>query len=367
MEISIIGLPGSGKTTVFNALTKFTAEMRSHASGSGLTLNPAIAKVPDIRLNKLSEIFHPKKTTPAEIKYVDIGGLSKGFGKEQGVSGQLLNTLSTADAILEVVRVFEDENIPHIEGKIDPLRDIETLDMELVFSDLAIIEKRLSRLESALKMGKSAERDIALKEQELLTRIKKSLEQGTPIRLQNLAADDLRLLSNYQFLTAKPMLIVINIGEKQLHTFESHLTDLKSRYSRPQVELISMCGKLEMELVQLNEQEAEEFRRDMGLKETAFDTVIKHSYSLLGLISFFTVGEDEVKAWTIHSNTPAVKAAGKIHSDIEKGFIRAEVISYDDFIKYGGMAEARKHGVLRLEGKTYIVQDGDISHFLFNV
>jgi ribosome-binding ATPase len=366
MEISIIGLQGSGKTTIFNALTKFSAENKPH-SGGGLTINPAVAKVPDARLTRLSGIFHPKKTTPAEIKYVDIGGLSKGFGKEQGFTGQLLNTLSTADAILEVVRAFEDENIPHIEGKVDPLRDIETLDMELIFSDLVIIEKRLARLESSLKVGKSAERDAALKEQELLIRIKKALESNVPIRLQNLNTDELRSLNNYQFLTAKPILIVVNIGEKQLATFEQSLADLKSRCTRPQTQLISMCSKLEMELVQLNDKEAEEFRRDMGLKETAFDAVIRHSYSLLGLISFFTVGEDEVKAWTVRNNTPAVKAAGKIHSDIEKGFIRAEVVGYDDFIKSGNMAESRKHGLLRLEGKVYIVQDGDIINFLFNV
>lgn len=366
MEISIIGLPGTGKTTIFNALTKCTAETRLHSSGE-LTTNPAIAKVPDERVSRLSSIFHPKKTTYAEIKYVDIGGLGKGFGKEQGVSGQFLNILSTADAILQVVRAFEDENIPHIEGKIDPLRDIETMDMELIFSDLLIVEKRLGRLESSLKGGKGTERDTALKEQELLNRIKSALEKNVPIRLQNLTPDELRSLSNYQFLTAKPMLVVINIGEKQLDSYGKTLEELKQKYTQPQVELISMCGKLEMELVQLSDQEAEEFRKDIGLKETAFDTVIKHSYALLGLISFFTVGEDEVRAWTIRKDTPAVKAAGKIHTDIEKGFIRAEVIHYDDFIKSGNMAEARKHGLLRLEGKSYIIQDGDIAHFLFNV
>ncbi len=366
MEISIIGLPGSGKTTVFNALTKCTAETKLHSSG-GLTTNPAIAKVPDERVTKLSSIFHPKKTTPAEIKYVDIGGLGKGFGKEQGISGQFLNILSTADAILQVVRAFEDENIPHVEGKIDPLRDIETMDMELIFSDLIIVEKRLGRLESSLKGGKGAERDLAFKEQDLLNRVKSALEKNIPIRLQKLTPDELRSLSNYQFLTAKPMLVVINIGEKQLNGYSATLEELKQKYTQPQVELISMCGKLEMELAQLTDQEAEEFRKDIGLKETAFDAVIKHSYALLGLISFFTVGEDEVRAWTIRKDTPAVKAAGKIHTDIEKGFIRAEVIHYDDFIKSGNMAEARKRGLLRLEGKTYIVQDGDISHFLFNV
>jgi len=366
MEISIIGLPGSGKTTVFDALTKCSAEPRPHG-GAGLTLFPAVAKVPDARVLKLSGIFHPKKTTLAEIKYVDYAGLPKGFGREQGVSGQFLNSLSTSDAILQVVRAFEDADIPHVDGRIDPLKDIETLDMELVFSDLTIIEKRLGRLESALKMGKSSERDAAVKEQALLGKIKASLDQGTPIRLHKLAQDELRAISNYQFLTAKPMLIVINIGEKQLPQAEVMLATLKGSYSMPQVEIISMCGKLERELAQLQDDEAEEFRKDIGLKEPAFDTVIRHSYSLLGLISFFTVGDDEVKAWTVRENTPAIQAAGKIHTDIERGFIRAEVMSYDDFIKSGSTAEARKHGLLRLEGKTYAVRDGDIMHFLFNV
>jgi hypothetical protein len=366
MEISIIGLPGSGKTTVFDALTKCSAEPRAHG-GAGLTVHPAIARVPDVRVLKLSDIFHPKKTTFAEIKYVDFAGLPKGFGKEQGFGGQLLNSLSTSDAILQVVRAFEDENIPHIEGRIDPLKDIETLDMELVFSDLAIIEKRLGRLESSLKMGKSSERDAATKEQGLLNRIKASLDQGTPIRLQNLTPDESRSLSNYQFLTAKPMLIVINIGEVQLPSRETILGKLKAAYSMPQVELICMCGKLERELVQLPEQDAEEFRKDAGLVETAFAAVIRHCYGLLGLISFFTVGEDEVKAWTVRDNTPAIHAAGKIHTDIERGFIRAEVMGYDDFVKSGSTAEARKHGLLRLEGKTYTVRDGDIINFLFNI
>ncbi len=366
MEISIIGLPASGKTTIFNALTKFTAESKPH-TGIGLTANLAVARVPDERLTGLSNIYKPKKTTPAEIKYVDIGGLSKGFGKEHGVSGQFLNLLSTADAILQVVRAFENDNVAHPEGGIDPLRDIETIDMELIFSDLLILEKRLHKIESSLKTGKTAERDMSIKESQLLSKIKQSLDKGIPIRLLQLNEEEQRSISNYQFLTAKPMLIVINIGERQLPLYGETLEKLKTACARPQVELISMCGQLEMELVQLSESEAGEFRKDIGLKETAFDAVIKHSYALLGLISFFTVGDDEVRAWTVHSGTPAVKAAGKIHTDMEKGFIRAEVINYRDFIKYGGLAEARKHGELRMEGKTYVVQDGDIFHVLFNI
>ncbi|MCX6005535.1 MAG: redox-regulated ATPase YchF [Chloroflexi bacterium] len=366
MEISIIGLPTSGKTTIFNALTRCTADIKPYAS-SGISTNLSVAKVPDSRLQELSKIFRPKKTTPAEVKYVDIGGLTKGFGKEQGISGQLLNYLSTSDAILQVVRAFEDANLPHIEGSISPRRDIETLDMELIFSDLIIIEKRLNRIESSLKMGKSGERDAALKEQELLLRIKEALDKGIPIRLQTLSAEEVHSTSNYQFLSAKPMLIVINIGEKQLSDAENMQADLIKAYTQPQIEIISMCGELEMELSQLGEKEADEFRNDIGLKEAAFDVVIRHSYSLLGLISFFTVGTDEVKAWTIQKNTSAVKAAGKVHTDIERGFIRAEVINNNDFIKCGSMPEARKHGLLRLEGKSYIIQDGDIAHFLFNV
>lgn len=366
MQISIIGLPSVGKTTVFNALTKCIAETKQHLSGT-ITANPAVAKVPDERLSQLASIFRPKKTTPAEIKYIDIGGLSKGFGKDQGVSGQLLNILSASDAILQVVRAFEDPNIPHIEANIDPLRDIETMDIELIFSDMLIVEKRLSRLEAALKMGKSLERDAAAKEKELLKRLKDSLEKNIPVRLHKLTDEELKTISNYQFLTAKPMLIVINIGEKQLNSYNESLEELKTKYNRPGVEIVSMCAKLEMELAQLNDKDAEEFRRDIGLKETAFETIIKHSYSLLGLISFFTVGEDEVKAWTIRNNTTAIKAAGKIHSDMEKGFIRAEIINYTDFIKSGNLSEARKHGLLRLEGKNYVMKDGDIVHFLFNI
>ena len=366
MEISIIGLPKSGKTTIFNALTKCVAEVKPYTS-SGISANLSIAKVPDTRLQELSKIFQPKKTTPAEIKYADIAGLSKGFGKEQGISGQLLNYLSTSDAILQVVRAFEDDSLPHIDGSINLRRDIETIDMELIFSDLIIIERRLNRIETALKASKGAERETVLREQFLISRIKKDLDNGIPIRLQKLTQEELQSLSNYQFLTAKPMLIIINISEKQLKDAESIKADLQKIYVQPQTEIISMCGKLEMELSQLDGKEAEEFRKDIGLTETALDAIIKHSYALLGLVSFFTVGADEVKAWTIHAHTPAIKAAGKIHSDIEKGFIRAEVISYNDFIKSGNMAEARKHGLLRMEGKSYPIQDGDIIHFLFNV
>jgi GTP-binding protein YchF len=265
------------------------------------------------------------------------------------------------------VRAFPDDQVAHVEGSINPLRDIETLDMELVFSDLVILEKRLQKLEAAAKMPKSTERDLALKEHELMLRIKTSLDKGIPIRLQGLSADDLKAISNYQFLTAKPMLVVINIGEQQISESEDLLKNLRQSYTQPQVEIITMCGKLELELAQMTEQDGREFRKDMGLTESAFDAVIRHSYRLLNLVSFFTYNADEVKAWTIRRDSSALRAAGKIHTDMERGFIRAEVVHYDDFIKQGNMAEARKHGVLRLEGKTYIIRDGDIVHFLFNI
>jgi GTP-binding protein YchF len=366
MEICLIGLPQSGKTCIFNALTKFTADTRPHALGN-ISINQAVARVPDERLFRLSQILHSKKVVPAEVKYVDIAGLARGFGKEEGIAGQLLNFLSTADAILMVSRAFTDEQVAHVEGSINPLRDIQTLHMELVFSDLFIIEKRLQKLEATAKMPKSSEREIAVKEQELLNKIRRELDKGVSVRQQNLTPDEIRAISNYQFLTAKPILIVINIGEKQLSEAAVLLESLKESYSQPQVEIITMCGKLEMELAQLPDQEAQEFRNDIGLRETAFDQVIRYSYRLLGLISFFTFNEQEVKAWTINKESSALKAASKIHTDIERGFIRAEVVHYSDFVKHGSLAEARKHGSLRLEGKPYIVQDGDIIHFLFNV
>lgn len=362
MKIAIVGLPRSGKTTVFNALTRGKAEVGSYSAS--LVPRIGVAKVPDPRLSLLERIYQPKKVVPAEVSYVDIAGSLKPLGKET-MGGELLNYLTTADALLQVVRVFADEKVPHQQGSIDPKRDIAALDLELAISDLAIIERRLERLGTALKGAKATERESYLKEQSLLQKVKAGLEKDVPIRDQGLPKEELQMLSNYQFLTAKPMLVVLNIGEEQVAQASRLEQEIGSLY--PHFATVALCGKLEMELAQLSEAEAKEFREAMGLDTPALDRVIALSYRLLGLISFFTTASAELKAWTIPSGTPAPKAAGKVHSDMERGFIRAEVISYRDLESCGSLAEARRRGLLRTEGKNYIVQDGDVITFLFNV
>lgn len=366
MEIGIIGLPKSGKTTIFNALTKGKTPISGQPA---ITLTPhiGIAKVPDYRLQVLEKTFQPRRTIPAEIKYVDIPGTPKEFGKGEGIGGQFLTRLMNADALLQVVRAFEDDQIPHIEGSVDPKRDITLLDLELNLSDLTIVNRRLQRLSDSLKAAKSPERELYLKEKVLLDKLKSGLEKEMPIRQQELSPAEVKSLATYQFLTAKPTLICINLGENQLPQASSFETEIRSSYPHSQSEIVASCGKLEMELSQLTDIEAKEFRKALGLEESAFDRVLALSYKLLGVISFFTTASAEVKAWTIPKGTTAVKAAGKIHSDMERGFIRAEVISFHDLERIGNLAEARKHGLLRMEGKNYIVQDGDIITFLFNV
>ena len=363
MKVAIIGLAKSGKTTIFNTLTKGNAEVTAYSSS--LQPNIGIAKVPDSRLDTLTEIFHPKKHTPAEVNYVDIGASLKASSSKGEITGEVLNYLTTADALLQVVRTFEDKNIVHSEGSIDAERDISTMDMELAFSDLAIIERRLNKIDSALKKAKVIERESYIKEQSLLNRVKKDLDNDIPIRLQTFNQHELKDINSYQFLTVKPMMIILNIGEDQLS--QSAALENEIRESHSQFAAVAICGKLEMELSQLDDSSAGEFRDTMGLAEPALDRVIRSSYRLLGLSSFFTTGADEVKAWTIPNNTPAPQAAGKVHSDIEKGFIRAEVISFADFERCENMSEARKKGLLRTEGKSYIVQDGDMINFLFNI
>ena len=300
MKVAVIGLPGSGKTTIFNALTRGKAEVAAHSST--LAPNTGVAKVPDYRLAALEGIFQPKKTVPAEVSYTDIAGSLKGFGKE-GVGGEFLNYLTTADALLQVVRTFTDNKVPHPEGSIDPKRDIASLDLELAISDLAIMEKRLDKLETSLKGAKAAEREAYLKEQLLLQKVKVELERDIPIRLQGLPREELKMLANYQFLTAKPMLVVINIGEEQLPQASQFEGEISSLY--PQFAVVALCGKLEMELTQLSDAEAREFREAMGLSKPALDRVIELSYGLLGLVSFFTTVSSELKAWSIPAGTPA--------------------------------------------------------------
>ena len=357
IDIGITGLAGSGKTTIFNALTRGKADTGSSTPHIG------IAKVPEPRLKILADILHPKRVVPAEVRYIDTGAPIK----DKAISGQLLSQLSNVDALINVVRALANESKPHIEGGLDIEQDIATLDAELAFSDLALLERRLERIKTSLGGAKQAEHQDLLREQELLMKVKADLEKDIPIRELKLTTDELRTIANYQFLTAKPLLIMVNIGEDQLPQASSLEAELNSRYSRPKCRIITLCGKLEMELTQLDNSAAEEFRAEFGMSESGLDRTIKLSYELLGLISFFTIASGEVKAWSIQDGTNALKAAGKIHSDMERGFIRAEVITYDDLLKCGSLSEAHKKGLLRLEGKGYTVKDGDVITFLFNV
>ncbi|NJN68535.1 MAG: redox-regulated ATPase YchF [Chloroflexaceae bacterium] len=361
MHIAIIGLANSGKTTVFNALTGAAAETASYSAAGHLEPNRAVVKVPDARLSVLTQMFRPRKTVEAEVQYVDVAGISHEGKQGSGLPPALLNYLSSADALLHVVRAFEDERIAHPDGSVDMARDAAALDLELIFSDLAIIERRLKRLEAEIgKMG-AREREARVAERDLLQRLQAALEADTPVRALELSEEEERSIRGYQFLTAKPMLVVLNIGENQIH----HPPQFA--YPHPRSAVVPLCGKIEAELGQLDLDDAQVFMDDLGITETARERVIRCSYELLGLMSFLTAGPDEVRAWTIRQNTPAVEAAGTIHSDIQRGFIRAEVVAYDDLVAAGGMNEAKKTGTVRMEGKQYIVQDGDVCHFLFNV
>ncbi|MEN9937192.1 MAG: GTP-binding and nucleic acid-binding protein YchF [Chloroflexota bacterium] len=361
MKIAIIGLPNSGKTTVFNALTRGTAETAAYSSGQ-LEPNLSTVKVPDKRLQVLSDMFKPRKITPADVQYVDVGGLSGGgASKGSGLPPALLNYISGADALLHVARAFADEGVPHPDGSVNVQRDIESVDLELAFSDLAIIERRLQRLNAEIGKMSSKDRELRLAERDLLVRLQGELEGGTAIRDVEMSEEEARLVRGYQFLTLKPMLLVVNIGEEQL------ASPPEVSYGHKTTGVVSLAGKIEAELAQLDDEDARTFMDDLGIAEPARDRVIARSYDLLGLMSFLTAGPDEVRAWTIRKGTPAVEAAGAIHSDIQRGFIRAEIVAYDDLIRAGGMTEAKKQGTVRLEGKQYIVQDGDVCHFLFNV
>jgi GTP-binding protein YchF len=366
-KLVIIGLPGSGKSTVFNALSRSSAE--TGAFGGDDEPNLATVKVPDDRLDRLTEMFKPQRRVPADVQYLDVRGIDKGIS-EQGMSGQLLGHLSQGDALVLVVRAFADEAITHPEGSVDPARDIETMNLELAFSDLAVVDKRLQRVIQQLPKMKGAEREAYEREQKLMERLKATLEADTPLReiVDEIEEDDRKTLRGFGLLTIKPMLVLVNLGESQLGEAGETLIDgLRERFATPGVAVDGLAGKIEMEIGQLEPDDAAIFLEDLGITETSRDRIIRVSFELLGLIPFLTAGEDECRAWTIRRGTTAVEAAGTIHSDIQRGFIRAEIVSYDDLIDAGSMAETKKRGTFRREGKTYIVQDGDIINFLFNV
>lgn len=363
MQIGIIGLPNSTKTTIFNALTRGQIETAAYSS-SKLEVHTAMVDVPDPRVDTLVKMFHPRKTTRARVQYNDIAGLARGIGEKGGIDGNLLNQLVQSDALLHVVRAFEDETVPHIEETIDPQRDLAILDTELILSDLAMVERRLERITAQLtkRGGTPAERDALAKEQTLLQHFQPQLENGQPLRDLDLNADELKIVRNLAIVTHKPQLVVLNTGERAVPDPNEIV-----KYNHKKTILVTLQGKLEMELAQMSPDEAREFLEHYGIAEPGLSKMIRLSYALLGLQSFFTVGEDEVRAWTIPVGATALDAAGAIHTDLARGFIRAEVIAYDDLIACGDMAEARKRGLLRLEGKEYIVKDGDILSIRFNV
>lgn len=363
MKAAIVGLRHCGKTTLFNALTGGVAEVGSYSSA--LKPNIGVRKVDDPRLQVLAKLTRSARIVPAEINLSDVNYVPRETQDSGAISAEMLGYLSTADALIQVVRCFEEPSVPHPLGSIDPVRDVASFDLELSFSDLGVLERRLLRLKDKMKSAKPSERAAQQVELSLLERIKSELERDIPIRQQSLTQDELRSLSGYQFLTAKPMLLVANVAEDKLATIAGLEQDLSERY--PGFLVVAMCARLEMELRELSPEEAQEYRDALGAAAGAVERLVSESLRLLGLVSFLTTGPDESRAWTIQRGTSAPQAAGKVHSDIERGFIRAEVITYDDFVSCGSEHEARKRGVLRLEGKDYIVQDGDVINFLFNV
>jgi ribosome-binding ATPase len=362
MQLAIIGLPNSTKTTIFNALTRGHRETSAFSSGQ-FEVHTAVVDVPDLRVDRLSAMFSPRKTTYAKVTYADIAGLAKGVS-EGGLSGLLLNTISQSDALLHVVRAFEDPDVPHVEGSVNPRRDVDIVDSELLLSDMIIVERRIERLETQLRKGGDKQAKAANEaELVLMQRLKAHLDTVGPLRDLDLTPNEMKMLRNYGLLTLKPLLIVLNVGDNPADC----ATELLGDYQHRSTTIACLQGKLEMELVQLPPEEVAEFLAEYNINELGLNRVIRFSYDLLGLHSFFTVGEDEVRAWTIPVGATAIEAAGVIHTDLARGFIRAEVIAYDDLVGAGSLPAARQRGLLRLEGKEYTVQNGDILNIRFNV
>ena len=363
MKMGIVGLPNVGKSTLFNAITKAGAECANYPFCT-IEPNVGVVAVPDERLENLAQIYHPEKVTPAVIEFVDIAGLVKGASHGEGLGNKFLSHIREVDSIVEVVRCFEDTNIVHVDGSIEPIRDIETINLELVFADIETVEKRIDSAKKKLKADKKAQSEV-----DAFEKIKQALDNGKPARSVELTEEEQPLVKDAFLLTMKPILYIANVSEEQLtNAFEDENVKKVVEYAKQEkAEVIPLCIKIEEELATLEGEDEKEMLEALGLQESGLDKVIKASYDLLGLMSFLTAGELEVRAWTIKKGTKAPQAAGKIHSDIERGFIRAEIVSYNDLMKEGSIVAVKEKGLMRSEGKDYIMQDGDVVLFRFNV
>ncbi len=366
MQIAIVGLARSGKTTVFNTLTRGHAETGGFG---GFTVNTGVVKVPDERLTMLTARFKPKREVPADVTYVDLPAppLAAEGATAADIPADQLARLRTADALLHVVRAFDDPSLPHPDGSVDAWRDIERLELEFTLADLSVVEKRVEKLRTSGRHGTPAEREANERELEVLERILPALTAGRPIRDLELSDDDAKRVRGFRFLTEKPVLVLLNIGEAEIPQAAKVAAAITGRMTHRATMVEALSARIEMEVGELPDEEAAVFREDLGLEGSSLEHVIRLSYKLLGLISFFTAGPDETRAWTIPEGATAVDAAGAIHSDLARGFIRAEIVTCEDLLALGSTAEARKAGKLRSEGKTYLMRDGDVAEILFNI